>query len=925
MRSSHFVPKRILSSLAGLFLFACLAISARAGTLSDPAVDAFNPRVGTETFAGQYQFTTNTLLVETAEAITNLGSDVIKFYCGPNASGQSGVTLGSNITNLVAMVRDEPSYRKVFDMPFRHMIVWTYPLGIAEPPFTDGNYTSSEQAVDYRQMYDLTRYLLTNYNNSGREFFLGHWEGDGYLKVNNWTTNPSPAVVSAMIAWLNNRQQAVDDARAATAHTNVYVYNYTEVNRVRDAMLNGPTNNVRVVNAVLPYVTNIDCVSYSSYDAEDLSPANLYATLDYIHSHIPTNKTGVVPEPRMWIGEYGHGGWTTDAQEPFNRGYIQRLLNWNSTGQALRFILYWEMYDNEPNQNFCLINSNNVKVASWYLENYFINDARLMAAQFKETNGRLPTDPEFVSMVTPLLNQPIPAPVALSITNLGVTLIGTNTATASGLFSQGIYGDDEAYVWVVWGLQDGGTSFNSWANNRLLGMNRKFNPSVYSASLTNLVANTNYFYRFYAINSHGSAWASSSGQFSTAILNPADFGSRMKISFPGYNRPETLVNFPMLVNLSTNLPGFSYQQFASPTGGDLRFTDLGGLTQLPYEIDEWNTNGTSEVWVNVPSLSSNGFIWAYWGNPAATNPPASTTNGEVWPDHDLVWHLKETALPFVDSAQQHPALSGVAPSSTTGQIGHGSLFAGSQYLNAGAVNVGTSFTLSAWVKVDPSANSIQTIWANKAAGWNSAGFSLYVNSYNTTDEKLVFETGDGVNGTSAATASNVVTPGQWHLVNAVVDQTSGTARLYVDGTDCTQVASVDSAFPSQAGINLGRFTNSTFYFKGAMDEVRIENAERSSNWVWAAWMNVASNTALANYTSVTQATPALSIGDSGTGATVLSWPASGVGFSLYTATNLIPPVTWTLATNAPVMNNNQWQITLPNDGNASRYYRLKSK
>ncbi|HEX4264255.1 MAG TPA: DUF2341 domain-containing protein [Verrucomicrobiae bacterium] len=903
---------------------------AYASPLSDPAVDAYNMRVGTETFAGDFQFTTNTLLVETAEAITNLGSDVIKFYCGPNTSGQSGVTLTSNIKSLLNMVRDEPSYRKVFDMPFRHIIVWAYPLANPEPPFTDGNYSPSEQTVDYREMYDLTRYLLTNYDNSSKEFFLGHWEGDGYLKVNNWTTNPSPAVVTAMIAWLNNRQKAVDDARAATPHTNVEVYNYTEVNRVRDAMFNGSNNNVRVVNAVLPFVTNIDYVSYSSYDAQNLSAANLYATLDYIHSHISTNKTGVVPEPRMWIGEYGWGSQSTVAQEPLNRAYMQRLLNWNSTGHALQFILYWEMYSNfNPGggTNYSLVDYTDTKTLSWYLHNYFYNDARLLAAQFKETNGRLPTDPEFVSRVTPLLNQRLSAPVSLSLTNLGVTFTASNAVTASGIVAQGIYGDDEASVWVLWGRQDGDTTFGSWENSRFIAVNSHFNPSVFAAALTNLAPDTNYYFRFFAINSHGSTWAPSSSQFTTALLNPADFGSRLKISFPGYNRGETLFNFPMLVNLSTNLPGFSYAQFASPAGGDLRFTDSSGLAPIPHEIDEWNTNGTSIVWVNVPSLSSpNDFIWAYWGNPAATNPPAFTTNGTVWPNHDLVWHLKETTLPFVDSAGQHPALTGTAPISTPGSIGRGSLFNGtSQFLNSGPVNVGTAFTLSAWVKVDPSASSIQTIWANKQGGWNSAGFALYVNSYQTSDQRLILETGDGVDGINASTVPNVVTPGQWHRVTASVDETGGKARLYVDGTDCTQASNIDTAFPNQSGINLGRFTNSSLFFKGALDEVRIEAGQRSSNWVWAAWMNVVSNTSLASYASVAQAAPALSIGGSIDGGTVLIWPASGVGFALYTSTNLAPPISWTLATNQPALSNNQWQITLPQDGSASRYYRLQSQ
>src|SRR5262249_42738177 len=151
-------------------------------------------------------------------------------------------------------------------------------------------------------------------------------------------------------------------------------------------------------------------------------------------------------------------------------------------------------------------------------------------------------------------------------------------------------------------------------------------------------------FRFYAANSTNAAWAPSSAVFSTAVLDASKFGSRMKISFAGYNRPETLVNFPVLVNLGTNLPGFSYRQFASPSGGDLRFADASGLTALPHEIDEWNTNGVSHIWVQVPSLSdTNDFIWAYWGNPLDNQAPASTTNGTVWSaGYQLVWHLKES-------------------------------------------------------------------------------------------------------------------------------------------------------------------------------------------------------------------------------------------------------------------------------------------
>ncbi len=281
---------------------------------------------------------------------------------------QYHLVLPANITNLLTLARDEPSCRRTLDLPFRHIIAWAYPLANADAAWANG-YSPSERATDYRELYDLTRYLLTNYNNSGKTFYLGHWEGDGYLVP--WTTNASAVTIQGMIDWLNNRQQAIDDAKAATLYSNVAVYGYAEANRVRDAMLNGPTNNQRVIDSVIPYVTNLDYLSYSSYDAMNLSTADLYATLDYMESKLPGNKAGQVPGERIWIGEYGWGNYSTAAQEPLTRSYLQRLLNYRQG--ALPFLLFWEIYNNETNQNFCLVDSNGVKVASYYLHQRFIN------------------------------------------------------------------------------------------------------------------------------------------------------------------------------------------------------------------------------------------------------------------------------------------------------------------------------------------------------------------------------------------------------------------------------------------------------------------------------------------------------------------------------------------------------------------------
>ena len=142
-----------------------------------------------------------------------------------------------------------------------------------------------------------------------------------------------------MIDWLNTRQLAVDDATRLAPHTNVCVFQYTEVNRVRDAMLNGPTNNQRLVNAVLPYVTNLDVVSYSSYDAQGLATTDLYATLDYLAGKLSTNKAANFAGKRVFVGEYGFAkSYNTAAQELPTRAYVQKLIGW-----GVPLILFWEM------------------------------------------------------------------------------------------------------------------------------------------------------------------------------------------------------------------------------------------------------------------------------------------------------------------------------------------------------------------------------------------------------------------------------------------------------------------------------------------------------------------------------------------------------------------------------------------------------
>jgi autotransporter-associated beta strand protein len=56
----------------------------------------------------------------------------------------------------------------------------------------------------------------------------------------------------------------------------------------------------------------------------------------------------------------------------------------------------------------------------------------------------------------------------------------------------------------------------------------------------------------------------------------------------------------------------------------------------------------------------------------------------------------------------------------------------------------------------------------------------------------------------------------------------------------------------------------------------------------------------------------------------LSWPSDASYFSLYFATNLVPPVTWLPMSNVPVLTAGQWRVTLPLPANGQRYFRVRS-
>jgi hypothetical protein len=368
-----------------------LAVSAQSFALydyveiTDPEVLAFNYAIGTQTIGPSYGHTTDDRLIETAKVIWNMGSNTLKIALNTGSYNISGRSYNS----LLSLVRDDPSFKYVFDMPFYYYFLWAR----SHSNWKDG-YSEAERREDSLQIADLTKYLLTNYNNSGKKFFLGHWEGDWYL-LDNYDPNfiPTDLRINGMIQWYRTRQNAVDEAKRIISYQNVEVYTYAEVNRVVDAM-NGKK---RVVNKVLPY-TNVDYVSYSSYDSQMMNQNDYNNVLNFIEDNLPS-RPGITGK-RVFIGEMGRNamdyGFNRNQHEQVNRDLIKKSLIWGAP-----YVLYWEMYNNEirdgVQRGFWLIDDKNEKWPLYFTFSYFYQNAKSWVNHFKTDNHRLPSREEYLS------------------------------------------------------------------------------------------------------------------------------------------------------------------------------------------------------------------------------------------------------------------------------------------------------------------------------------------------------------------------------------------------------------------------------------------------------------------------------------------------------------------------------------------------
>ena len=195
---------------------------------------------------------------------------------------------------------------------------------------------------------------------------------------------------------------------------------------------------------------------------------------------------------------------------------------------------------------------------------------------------------------------------------------------------------------------------------------------------------------------------------------------------------------------------------------------------------------------------------------------------------------------------------------------------------------------------------------------------------------------EGILNASYLVFSNVDLNGANSFVARVASDTSGgNIGIYVGGTNGTLIGTC--AVPGTDGWQT--WTTVTASLNGATGYQNVYLVFTGGsgylfNVEWFGFTSSGGEQPSVVLPPQLTASPSLSIA-SRSGGLTLQWPdtgvqsgvdkTSGAGFqpNLYYTPSLVAPVVWMLATNAPVLSNGQWTLTLPVGTNSSGYYRLQ--
>ncbi len=310
-------------------------------------------------------------------------------------------------------------------------------------------------------------------------------------------------------------------------------------------------------------------------------------------------------------------------------------------------------------------------------------------------------------------------------------------------------------------------------------------------------------------------------------------------------------NFPVLIEgvypyLATAASGGQVQ---NANGYDIIFTsDSAGANLLNWELESYDpASGTVAIWVQVPTVShtTDTALYMSYGSASITTFQGNK-NGTWSGNYAAVYHLDDNAAnpSLADSTSNGNTGSAAANTNlktTQGEISRALGFNGvNDAIGAGRGNsfaITGAITLQAWINVNsmPSLGNQSYVVGKGYNGTNEA----YFLRLETNNNYVSYVEAGTMSFPSAYQAQAAVSgfTGSWHHVAGTYD---GVWNVYVDGvkTTSTQTQAPFSSSSEQFAIGAQDSTSTMKnYLNGGIDEVRISNIARSSDWISAEYKN----------------------------------------------------------------------------------------
>jgi hypothetical protein len=327
------------------------------------------------------------------------------------------------------------------------------------------------------------------------------------------------------------------------------------------------------------------------------------------------------------------------------------------------------------------------------------------------------------------------------------------------------------------------------------------------------------------------------------------------ISTTIYNTPNTLFydlpDFTVMIELSDadliHIPGSCSNKMRNIEGRDISFAlSESPATPLSFELESYNAqSGKITCWVKIPVLSSNltatpaTSIYFYYG--ASLLHDNQTAGTGTWPDdsYSKVWHMNRDLPP----ATTRNAMNGLTEQNLVGNmdididnyvpgiLNGGILLNGSTESLSAAGDLNTTFTISAWIKLN-AIGTEQVIATNDSVG--SSVSNGYIFKVNGTGN-LFIEVHRGALPVYNQASANRLSPGIWYFVTATSNGKEITVLLNaaVNGSKSTTTLRLGAG----GQVKIGSTKQHTSYFNGIIDELRILKTVRAVNWLQTEYSN----------------------------------------------------------------------------------------